>query len=206
MSGGRQGAQMLSLGRVHERNPAKVLAGMDASRAAEYLRTNLVEGFRASPLRAPLKAWAFVPFYAALSLAVGFSSGMFRVELIPAKLMPILLITLLVFPSLLEEAFFRGVLIPRKTSERGVARSILVIGWSTLLFVLWHPFNALTINRSAAPIFLDPAFLLIAAALGITCGYGYVASKSLWVPVLIHWAAVVVWVFFLGGRNLILEL
>jgi CAAX protease family protein len=176
------------------------------SKATEYLKTNLVEGFRTSPLRAPLKAWSLVPFYAAISLAVGFSSGLLRFELISAKLAPLLLITLFVFPSLLEEAFFRGVLIPRDSFERGATRSILAIGWSTLMFVAWHPLNATTINPSAPALFLDPAFLLISAALGITCGYGYVVSKSLWVPVLIHWATVVVWVFFLGGRNLILEL
>ena len=76
----------------------------------------------------------------------------------------------------------------------------------TLLFVAWHPLNAATINPSAPTIFFDPAFLAITAVLGITCGYGYVVSKSLWVPVLIHWATVVAWVFFLGGRNLVLEL
>lgn len=120
--------------------------------------------------------------------------------------MPLLLVTLFVFPSLLEEAFFRGILIPRDTVERGATRSILAIGWSTLWFVAWHPFNAVTINPSAPALFLDPAFLLTSAVLGITCGYAYVVSKSLWVPVLIHWATVVVWVFFLGGRNLVLEL
>ena len=179
---------------------------MGVSRVAEYLKTNLVEGFRTSPLRAPLETWALVPLYAALSLAIGFGSGLLRVEFISAKLAPLLLITLFIFPSLLEEAFFRGVLIPRKTGERSAARSMLAIGWSTLLFVAWHPLNALTINPSAPALFLDPAFLLISAALGITCGYSYVVSKSLWVPVLIHWATVVVWVFFLGGRNLVLEL
>jgi len=172
----------------------------------EYLKTNLVQGFRASPLRAPLKAWALVPLHAAFALVIGLGSGLFRFELISAKLMPLLLITLFVFPSLLEEAFFRGVLIPRNISERGAARSILAIAWSTLLFVAWHPVNALTINPSAPALFFDPAFLLMSAALGITCGYSYVVSKSLWVPVLIHWATVVVWVFFLGGRNLVLEL
>lgn len=172
----------------------------------EYLQTNLVEGFRKSPLRTPLKAWSLVPFYAVISLAIGFSAGLLRFELIPAELAPLLLFTLFIFPSLLEEAFFRGVLIPRKTIERDRRRIILAITWSTLLFVLWHPLNAVTFNRSAIPIFLDPAFLLIIAALGITCGYSYVVSKSIWVPVLIHWVTVVVWVFFLGGRNLVLEL
>lgn len=179
---------------------------MRTSGVAEYLKTNLLEGCRTSPLRAPLKAWLLVPFFAAFALAAGFGFGLLRFELISAKFAPLLLVTLLVFPVLPEEAFFRGVLIPRNTIERGRARSICVIAGSTLLFVLWHPLNALTINPSAPPVFLDPAFLSITAALGVTCGYGYLVSKSLWVPVLIHWTTVVVWVLFLGGRNLVLEL
>ena len=71
---------------------------------------------------------------------------------------------------------------------------------------MWHPLNAVTVNRSAIPVFLDPAFLVIVAALGLTCGYSYVVSQSIWVPIFIHWATVVVWVLFLGGRNLVLEL
>ena len=175
------------------------------ARLVEYLKANLVAGLGTSPLRAPLKAWALVPFYAATALSIGFGSGLFRAEPIAPPSMPLLVVTLFVFPSLLEEAFFRGVLIPRGTLERGTKRAALTIGSSTLLFVAWHPFNALTINPSAPVLFFDPAFLAIAAALGITCGYGYVMSRSLWVPVLIHWATVVVWVFFLGGRNLLLE-
>lgn len=172
----------------------------------EYLQTNLIEAFRQSPLRTPLKAWTLVPFYAVISLAIGLGSGLLRFELISAELIPLLLFTLFFFPSLFEEAFFRGILIPRETMNRGRRRIILAITWSTLIFVLWHPLIAVTFNRAAIPIFLDPAFLLIVAALGITCGYSYVVSKSIWVPVLIHWATVVVWVFFFGGRNLVLEL
>jgi len=172
----------------------------------EYLQANLGEGFRESPLRAPLKAWSFVPFYAVVSLAIGFSSGLLRFELVSAELALLLPFTLFIFPSLLEEAFFRGVLIPRDTIERGRRRIILAITWSTVLFVLWHPLNAVTLNRSAIPVFLDPAFLVIVAALGLTCGYSYVVSQSIWVPIFIHWATVVVWVLFLGGQNLVLEL
>ena len=172
----------------------------------EYLKTNLVAGFRTSPLKAPLKAWLLVPFYAAIALAIGFGAGWLRVELISAKLALLLFFTLFIFPSLLEEAFFRGILIPRNILEWGSVRATLAIAWSTLFFVAWHPINAATINPSAPVIFFDPTFLAVAAALGVTCGYSYVVSKSLWVPVLIHWATVVVWVFFLGGRNLVLEL
>ena len=82
-------------------------------------------------------------------------------------------------------------------------RSILL---STLAFVAWHPLNALLLNHSAIPLFLNPWFLVITAALGITCGYGYVVSRSIWVPVIIHWTTVCAWVLLLGGRNLVLEI
>ena len=83
------------------------------------------------------------------------------------------------------------------------SRAILL---STLAFVAWHPFNALLFNHSAIPLFLDPWFLVITAALGVTCGYGYVVSRSIWVPVIIHWSTVCAWVLLLGGRNLVLEI
>ncbi|WP_366517676.1 CPBP family glutamic-type intramembrane protease [uncultured Marinobacter sp.] len=47
---------------------------------------------------------------------------------------------------------------------------------------------------------------IIVGDMGITCGYAYVLSRSIWVPVIIHWVTVTVWVLFLGGRNLVLEL
>ena len=169
-----------------------------------YLRDNLVAGLRTSPFRAPWKAWALVPVLAILAAAIGFGAGLLEVEWLDSPLAPLLPITLFVFPSLLEEAFFRGVLIPRNVLDCGAPR--VAVATSTVAFVAWHPVNALAFNHAAIPLFLDPWFLLIVAALGITCGCGYVLSRSLWVPVLIHWVAVVVWVLFLGGRNLLLEM
>lgn len=171
-----------------------------------YLRDNLVQGLRTSPFRAPLKAWALVPVLAVLAAVIGFGAGLLKVEWLDSPLAPLLPITLFVFPSLLEEAFFRGVLIPRNVLDSGAARAAVAVAVSTVVFVAWHPVNALAFNHAAIPLFLGPWFLLIVAALGVTCGWGYVLSRSLWVPVLIHWVAVVVWVFFLGGRNLLLEM
>lgn len=160
---------------------------------------------RTSPFRAPLKAWALVPLFVLIAVAVGFTAGLLHVEPLNSKLAPLLPITLFIFPSLLEEAFFRGILIPRNILASGVTRATGPVVISTLVFVAWHPLNALAFNHSAIPLFLDPWFLVIVCALGITCGYGYVVSRSIWVPVIIHWAAVTVWVLFLGGRNLVLE-
>lgn len=170
----------------------------------DYLRANLWAGLRTSPFKAPLKAWALAPLFALVALPTGFATGLFTVEPLDSALAPLLPLTLFVFPSLLEEAVFRGVLIPRDIINRGKAAAVRAGAISTVVFVLWHPLNALTVNPTAIPLFLDPWFLFITVALGIACSYGYIVSRSVWVPVIIHWATVTVWVLLLGGRNLVL--
>lgn len=179
---------------------------MVPTQTAKYLRDNLGRSFLASPFRAPLKAWALVPVFAIIALSVGFGAGFFHFGWLDSPITPVLPILLFVFPSLLEEAFFRGVLIPRSALASGPGKAAWSVAISTLVFVAWHPFNALLFNPTAIPLFLDPWFLVIVYAMGVTCGWAYVFSRSIWVPVIIHWAAVTVWVLFLGGRNLVLEL
>ncbi|MCI5125432.1 MAG: CPBP family intramembrane metalloprotease, partial [Candidatus Electrothrix sp. AR5] len=48
-------------------------------------------------------------------------------------------------------------------------------------------------------------FLVIVFCLGIVCSLAYILSRSLWVPIIIHWLTVVIWVLFLGGRNLLVK-
>ncbi|MGM5484207.1 MAG: hypothetical protein ACQER9_04815, partial [Nanobdellota archaeon] len=50
---------------------------------------------------------------------VGFSTGLLNVAPMASKTALLLPLTLFVFPSLLEEAFFRGVLIPRNIRDSG---------------------------------------------------------------------------------------
>lgn len=175
-------------------------------KSAKYFSNNLGQAFLTSPFQPPLKAWAPLPVFAIISVSVGFGVGLFQVGWLDSPVTPVLPVILFVFPSLLEEAFFRGVLIPRNILASGHVKAAGSVAISTLVFVLWHPFNALAFNPTAIPLFLDPWFLVIAGAMGVTCGYAYVLSRSIWVPVIIHWAAVTVWVLFLGGRNLVLEL
>ena len=171
-----------------------------------YLKNNLLRGLRVSPFRVPLKSLIPVPVYVCASLAIGFYAGLFSLGVIDYPMSIILPFSLFIFPSLLEEAFFRGVLIPNNAVTQSKSRIVAYIAVSTAAFVLWHPANALTINTPAAALFLNPAFLLIVALLGITCSVSYVLSRSLWTPIIIHWLTVVVWVIFLGGRNKLLEL
>lgn len=172
----------------------------------EYLKNNLLRGFKVSPFRAPIKTLILVTIYVCASLAIGFGAGLFSAGVVDYPIWIILPFTLFIFPSLLEEAFFRGVLIPNNVASQGKGKIVVYVAVSTAIFVLWHPVNALTINKTAAAVFLDPAFLLIVALLGITCGVSYVFSRSLWTPIIIHWLTVVIWVIFLGGRNKLLEL
>ena len=171
-----------------------------------YVKNNLLQGLRVSPFRAPLKSLIPVPIFVCASLAIGFYTRLFSIGIVETPMLAVLPLSLFIFPSLLEEAFFRGVLIPNDAASQSKQRIVTYIVISTAAFVLWHPANALTINRAAVGIFLDPAFLLIVALLGITCSISYVFSRSLWTPIIIHWLTVVVWVIFLGGRNKLFEL
>lgn len=101
--------------------------------------------------------------------------------------------SLFVAPALGEELLFRGLLIPRSGPR---ARWI---AFSTILFVLWHPLQAVTIGPHWSGAFLDPWFLAVVAVLGIALGRIYAASGSLWPCVLAHWLVVFGWKALLGG-------
>ena len=127
-------------------------------------------------------------------LVVAHSGGLVRPVDPPDPSMVVqLAATLLLAPALGEELIFRGLLIPR-TPPR--------IGWialSVVLFVLWHPLQALGFGPPWASAFLDPWFLAAVAILGTALARIYAATGSLWPCVLIHWSCVMVWKVWLGG-------
>ena len=101
--------------------------------------------------------------------------------------------SLFVAPALGEEILFRGLLVPRSGAKGGA------ILFSTLLFVLWHPLQAMTFGPPWAEAFLDPWFLAAVAVLGLALGRIYAASGSLWPCVAAHWLVVFGWKVSLGG-------
>lgn len=145
--------------------------------------------------------------YMVSALAIGFISGFFTFGLLKAKywLLIILPVSLLIFPSFVEELFFRVLLLPHKRNKMSNQKIILYALVSIFLFVVWHPLNASTINPAAYPIFTNATFLCIAALMAIACTVTYLKSGSIWIPVVIHWLTVLFWVFLLSGRNLILD-
>jgi predicted Abi (CAAX) family protease len=145
--------------------------------------------------------------YAAIALPVGLLTGFlkFRVLEMGQLAMVTLPLSLLVMPSFLEELFFRALMLPHKTRRLTAQKKVFLSLFSIFLFVAWHPINAITINAAAYPIFTNPVFLILAALMAFACTITYLKSGSVWIPVLIHWITVLVWVFFLGGRNVVLD-
>jgi len=171
----------------------------------QFLTTNLIKGLRTSPLHGLKHTILLFTLFAIVALTTGFSTGLFRFEVLDSDLVIILPFALFIFPALFEEVIFRGLLIPNNTRQAGIKKTLYYSMISSVVFVAWHPLNALTINPGAKAFFLDPWFLLITFVLGMVCSLGYIFSRSLWVPVIMHWLTVIIWVLLLGGRNLILQ-
>nr|VFJ67578.1 MAG: CAAX protease self-immunity [Candidatus Kentron sp. FW] len=170
-----------------------------------HIKTNALVGLKTKPSFPLLHVIFPSIIYAGVALGYGLVSDLFEFELIQSEFIFILPLSLFLFPSLLEEIIFRGFIIPIDAKEKKWRKKSSYILLSTALFVLWHPFNALTVNQGAREYFLDIRFLFVVTLLGLVCSYTYIHSKSIWVPTIIHWLTVVVWVFLLGGRNLLLE-
>jgi len=171
----------------------------------EYLKNNLLSGYKTSPIHGIRFSLSLTFLFVLIAFFVGNSGNLYQLKILNSRLIYILPLSLFIFPSFLEESFFRGILIPKNTKEKGPKTVLVLTLISATLFTLWHPFNALTINLNAKEIFLNPYFLIIIFCLGVICSLSYIYSKSLWAPIIIHWATTVIWVIFLGGRNLVLE-
>lgn len=138
--------------------------------------------------------------YALVSISFGIWQGFFQRNLVLSKLVVIKVIaTSLIAPALLEELFFRAVLLPHPV-ENTTLRSTLI--WSTIglfLFIVYHPLNGLTFFPQGRLTFFCPVFLTLAALLGLACTVAYLYTGSVWISVIIHWLAVIVWLLCLGG-------
>jgi predicted Abi (CAAX) family protease len=105
----------------------------------------------------------------------------------------------LVMPALVEEGFWRVLMLPHPT-EMVSDRKRWRLGLPMLgLFVVMHPFNAMTLYPGAFDTFTNPVFLLSAALLGLICTYMYWKAGSLWIVAAMHWLVVTMWLLFFGG-------
>jgi predicted Abi (CAAX) family protease len=145
--------------------------------------------------------------YAVVALALGLRTRFLTLN-VPAKINSEgmwknirSILHLFFLPALIEELGFRLLLIPHpiETATSGVT-SLYSIG-SLILFIIYHPLNALTFFKLGNPTFMDWRFLTLAGLLGIACTIAYLSTGSIWTAVLIHWLVVVVWLKLLGGEQ-----
>jgi predicted Abi (CAAX) family protease len=152
-----------------------------------------------------IKAWliaaALLLVFTLFCLPVGLWCKFLRIENLEASKKIILGIITgsLIFPAISEELFFRVLFLPHPQENVTAATVWLWGSISLLLFIIYHPLNAVTFFPNGRKTSFNPVFLLLAAVLGIVCSIVYLQSGSLWLPVIIHWLVVVVWLVFLGG-------
>lgn len=161
----------------------------------------------------PLNGWGvaltagLLGLYAAVVVPTGLRSGLLqpaaggrpgRLSRLPARVAG-----LLVLPSLVEEGLFRVLPLPHPLEGAG---AVEVIGWGLLaggLFVAYHPLAARCWYPPGAPLFSQARFLVPCALLGLACTIAYLATGSLWPPLLLHAAVVITWLEVYGGRRLL---
>ncbi|MEO1689929.1 MAG: CPBP family glutamic-type intramembrane protease [Cyanobacteria bacterium J06631_6] len=140
--------------------------------------------------------------YIFLTLLLGLTTGFLRWNPIASGRVIFRVVTTSLFaPAIIEELCFRVLPVPYPATE-GLSRSYLLwSGFSLLLFVIYHPLNALTFFPQGKETFFDPIFLSLAGILGLTCAIAYQQTGSLWIPVAIHWLAVVFWLLCFDGLH-----
>ena len=142
--------------------------------------------------RAWLEALSLLAVLMVFALIAGSGAHLFTFASVTnwPELIAIALIAIII-PALGEEMVFRVLLAGR----RGRWRAAVALA----LFVLWHPAQLWLGLPMAQPVFADPAFLAITAALGLACTISWRRSGSVWPAVAMHWALVVMWKGLAGG-------
>ncbi|AFY95204.1 type II CAAX prenyl endopeptidase Rce1 family protein [Chamaesiphon minutus] len=145
--------------------------------------------------------------YAAIALSIGFKSGFLSFHAFAPKLGSRLWqqmrswMSLFFMPALVEEMLFRLLLIPHPIETASVPNIWIWSLISLILFLFYHPFNALTFYKLGNPTFMNWRFLTLAGLLGLVCTIAYLTTGSIWIPIIIHWLIVSSWLDFFGGNR-----
>ncbi|AFY32166.1 type II CAAX prenyl endopeptidase Rce1 family protein [Calothrix sp. PCC 7507] len=169
------------------------------------LLTIIISRLLASLVVPTLQHWlviaAMLGIYGVIAIPLGFKLEFLQMQIWSANLLDkcLLICRSLFLPAIVEELFFRVLLLPHPLENTNWLHwSLWGIG-SLLLFVFYHPVNAKTFFQAGFPTFFNPVFLVLAALLGIICTVAYALTGSLFVVVVIHWVVVVVWLIVFGG-------
>jgi len=139
------------------------------------------------------------------AVPLGIVSGLLHPSLPPLSAGGALVtaLTILLHPAFTEELVFRVVLLPRRLETVSRQRLYVTIVVALFLYVVAHPLNAYLFWPAAMHVFGNPFYLAMTTLLGLTCITAYLMSGSIWLPVLIHWLTVTLWLLLLGGQALL---
>ncbi|MBD2436966.1 type II CAAX prenyl endopeptidase Rce1 family protein [Nostoc sp. FACHB-110] len=139
--------------------------------------------------------------YSIIAIPYGWKFGFLNLEIWSANCLAKLLLILrcLFTPAIIEELFFRVILLPHPSEFVNWLHWFLWGIFSLILFIVYHPLNAKLFFKAGIPTFYNRDFLALAGLLGMICTIGYALTGSLWVIVVIHWVIVVCWLIFFGG-------
>ncbi len=166
------------------------------------LRHRLAE---ATSTRPTFQDWLFAAqllvLFAVIVTPLGYFSDLttFAPSQLPWQAKLFIVARVMVFPAILEEGFWRVLLLPHKTEQMSDRKRWLMGLPILAMFVLMHPLNGMTLYTSAFTTFTNPVFLISTTLLGLICMMAYWRSGSLWVPAVIHWLIVVMWLLVFGG-------
>lgn len=136
-----------------------------------------------------------------LLLLIGFKTNFLQIKIISGTWVEVIKITTisLIFPALGEEIFFRVLLLPHPSENTTIKSQIIWAVISVIIFIVYHPIQGITWNPLGHDVFINPIFLSLAGLLGTICTIAYLGTGSIWLPVIIHWLAVVIWLVILDG-------
>jgi uncharacterized protein len=159
------------------------------------LKYRLYAGFVTRPQRKDFAvAIVCLLLYGLIYLPIGLSLGFLHWQPEPKAWQWFnVIIAALFIPGLNEELVFRVILIPHPTEPIGPISRQKLIFLSWILFLLAH------LHPWSPAFFHQPPFLIGAGLLGILCTLSYLQSRSIWMPLFIHWTIVVNWLLIWGG-------
>ena len=173
----------------------------DLNTLADLIIQRVILGFSTIPtVDNWLYAMVLLLVYGVIAVSFGFWQNFLQLDFQSSgKTVIKIMATSLITPAILEELWFRVILLPQPSENLAFqtvfTRSLIGL----LLFIIYHPLNGMTFFPAGRETFFNPVFLSLATLLGLICTIAYLQSGSIWIPVIMHWFTVVIWLLCLGG-------